>query len=153
MTPAWTHALVGPVSGPTARCGVATFDRGSWQPAMVTCPVCLTRLQQSRAPAAGPPVAEHTFQQQVIDLARLHGWLAYHPWTSVASAAGFPDTTMVHPVRHELLFWELKVDAKQPSAAQTTWLAALQHIQTVDARVLWPTDWPWLTARLQSPAS
>lgn len=42
-------------------------------------------------------ISEKEFQAQVLDLARLTGWLCYHPHDSRRSAPGFPDLVLVRP--------------------------------------------------------
>lgn len=53
-------------------------------------------------------MTERQFQPQVVQLARLCGWLIYHTFDSRRSAAGFPDLCMVRGDR--CLFVELKSD-------------------------------------------
>ena len=67
-------------------------------------------------------LTEKDFLAQVVRLARLLGWLAYHTHDSRRSAAGFPDLVLVRPGR--LLFAELKVRSTL-TTDQEAWLAAL----------------------------
>ena len=69
------------------------------------------------------PISERQFQNQVLQLARLYGWLAYHTWSSIHSAAGFPDLVLVRPPR--LLFLELKSAKGKLSPTQLQWGSAL----------------------------
>jgi hypothetical protein len=39
-------------------------------------------------------VTERDLQDQVLALARIFRWKVFYPWTSVHSAAGFPDLCM-----------------------------------------------------------
>lgn len=68
---------------------------------------------------------ERQVQETLIAAARLAGWLVYHPWTSVHSAAGWPDLFCVHPERGQALALEIKGQRGRVSAAQQAWLAAL----------------------------
>ncbi len=84
-------------------------------------------------------LTEKEFQAQVIQLAKLRGWMVYHTHDSRRSTAGFPDLVLVRPPL--LIFVEVKLIGKYPSSAQQTWLNALlaanQH-----ASVWRPSDWP-----------
>ncbi|MEW6583441.1 MAG: VRR-NUC domain-containing protein, partial [Actinomycetota bacterium] len=51
-------------------------------------------------------LSEAAFQDQVVDLARLRGWLVYHTFDSRHSAAGFPDLILARGDR--LVAAELK---------------------------------------------
>jgi hypothetical protein len=82
----------------------------------------------ARAAARGglvrpPAVTEREWQGQVLDLARLYRWRAYHPYLSKWSEPGWPDLALVRPPR--LVFAELKRDGAQPTAAQREWLDLL----------------------------
>lgn len=74
---------------------------------------------------------ERQFQQQVLGLARLLGWRSYHTWSSIHSAAGFPDLVLVRPPR--LVFCELKSARGRLSPAQQDWLEALGACPGVEA--------------------
>ena len=81
---------------------------------------------------------EDELQAQVIELATMLGWLAYHTHDSRRSAAGFPDLTLVHPVSGALIFAELKRDGQHPTPDQRKWLDALAIMHTA---VVWrPAD-------------
>ncbi len=81
-------------------------------------------------------ISETAFQQVVIDVARWHGWLAFHPlpaqnargrWrTAQAGDTGFPDLVLAHPKRG-VIFAELKSAIGKLSDAQQTWLATLKQ--------------------------
>lgn len=68
-------------------------------------------------------VTERDFQRQVLDLARLFQWRAYHPFLSKWSERGFPDLTLVRGSR--LVFAELKRDMGRTTPAQDEWLGLL----------------------------
>jgi len=77
---------------------------------------------------------ESTFQNSVIMLAKLHGWLVMHTraveirpgvWkTPLQGHAGFPDLVLAHATRG-VLFAELKSDTGRLSKLQSTWLETL----------------------------
>jgi hypothetical protein len=66
-----------------------------------------------------PPISERRFQTQVLELARLHHWRAYHTWNSMHSAGGFPDLVLVR--RGRLIFAELKAERGKLSNDQLNW--------------------------------
>lgn len=78
-------------------------------------------------------VTEAQFQQQIIDLAKMAGWLVHAErpaqyqsgrWaTHIQGHAGFPDLVMVRPPR--LIFAELKVGYNKLSPEQSRWLEDL----------------------------
>lgn len=55
------------------------------------------------------PLTEKRWQQQVVAIARLHGWRSFHPYRSDRSVPGWPDLTLTH-VEHGILFAELKTE-------------------------------------------
>lgn len=83
-------------------------------------------------------ISEAAFQAQVMQLARVLGWKAYHTHDSRRSDPGFPDLVLVHP-QHGVLFRELKTERGRVSDAQRTWLAALAA-SGADAAVWRPHD-------------
>ncbi len=70
-------------------------------------------------------MTEKELQQQVVQLAKMLGFLVYHTYNSRRSAAGFPDLVLIHP-RYGIRVAELKVGRNKPTAAQEKWLAALR---------------------------
>lgn len=84
-------------------------------------------------------VDENTFQSAVEAIARRNGWLVYHTRDSRKSAAGFPDLCMVRLSR--LVFAELKSEDGVVSAAQQTWLDALEPL-AVECYLWRPSAWP-----------
>jgi hypothetical protein len=99
-------------------------------------------------------VSEKQFQQQIVDLARLHSWRVYHPWDSRRSAAGWPDLVLARlcpsqrGVTTELLFLECKTERGRLTEAQRDWLFVLGAVPGVTARVVRPSDWPEIVALL-----
>lgn len=79
-------------------------------------------------------MSEAEWQQQVIDLAHIHGWRVYHArpaqngrgdWRTpvAADGKGWPDLTLV---RDKVLFVELKSESGRLTTEQRHWLDALQ---------------------------
>jgi len=90
---------------------------------------------------------EKHFQAQVVELARLSGWLCYHTHDSRRSVAGFPDLVLVRvPV---VLFAELKSESGRVRAGQGQWLEALGDSESVEARLWRPSDWPEIEEALR----
>lgn len=92
-------------------------------------------------------MTEDDFQQQVIDLAVLYGWLAYHTRDSRRSQPGFPDLVLV---RDMTLFVELKMPNKKMMPAQVKWRQALLAAGQ-EHRLWYPDDWPEIQATLTAP--
>jgi hypothetical protein len=82
---------------------------------------------------------EQHFQDEVMMLAKAMGMLAYHPFRSMKSVPGFPDTVIVG--HRGLLFRELKMPKGVVSSAQAHWIAALTEAGC-DAGVWRPEHWP-----------
>ena len=91
-----------------------------------------------------PTVTEKAFLAQVLRLARLAGWLCFHPYDSRKSCAGFPDLTLV---RESLIFAELKSDTGKVTAEQQHWLDRLKAAGA-EAHLWRPRDWEEIQARL-----
>lgn len=87
-----------------------------------------------------PKLTEDQFQQQVIDLAKLHGYrLIYHTHNSRRSAPGFPDLVLVSEHRCRALFRELKTDTGRMSPEQFDWITSMS-LAKLDAGVWRPSD-------------
>lgn len=91
-------------------------------------------------------MTEAEFQQSIIDLARLRGWLYYHTNNSQRSTPGFPDLILVRgPV---MLAVEVKTDAGKTTDQQEAWLDALGQIPGCTSFVTRPTTWDALVEKL-----
>lgn len=85
-------------------------------------------------------MSEATLQGNVMHLARVLGWFAYHPWLSVKSVSGYPDTTLVHPRQKRLVWAELKGPRGVFRIDQEAWAEAIA--QAGGEWYLWtPADW------------
>lgn len=86
-----------------------------------------------------PRTPEKDFQALVVDVARLFGWLIFHPYDSRRSTPGWPDLSMAR--EGELVFAELKTQSGRVSPEQQVWLDLLAS--TGNRAFLWrPSDWP-----------
>jgi hypothetical protein len=65
---------------------------------------------------------EKQLEATVVELARWRGWLVFHPWTSVRSAAGWPDIVALRAER--IVIAELKSERGKTTQAQEAWLEA-----------------------------
>ena len=83
-------------------------------------------------------VSERDWQAHVIKLAHLFGWRAYHTWSSIHSAAGFPDLVLLRGTR--LAFVELKTERGRVTRAQRGWLEALGQVPGVEVYLWRPSD-------------
>jgi hypothetical protein len=90
---------------------------------------------------------EASFMRAVGELAALGGWRVFHPYLSIRSAPGFPDMVITRP-GEPVIYAEIKLDGKHPTAAQQSWLAALAKAQGTEVYVWRPADWHAITARL-----
>jgi len=78
--------------------------------------------------------SEAVFQAQVIRLAKMNGWMVFHPrkaqakdgrWlTAVQGDVGFPDLVFAHRLRG-VIFAELKSSVGRIEDAQAKWLEEL----------------------------
>ena len=161
------HFLTSPgeLTASAVVCGDPAASMATWDTQRVTCPAC---HQGVRAPCTcGPGTAtcavcrqwrrhhrgdgsrkappepprfhhEQQFQEAIRRRATDAGFLYYHTHNSRTSPSGFPDTVLVRGT--QLVFAELKMPGKTPSAAQAAWLDALGQVTTVDTHVWYPAD-------------
>jgi hypothetical protein len=83
-------------------------------------------------------IAERDFQRQVLEVARLYRWHAYHPALSKWSERGRPDVALVRPPR--LVFAELKSEFGRVTEHQERWLAPLRACPGVEVFLWGPSD-------------
>lgn len=94
-------------------------------------------------------VSEKEWQAQVVRLAELHGWWAYHPYDSRRSTPGWLDLTLIRPPRFVVA--ELKTEAGRVSRAQWTVIDLLAECPGVEVFVWRPSDWPEVERTLARP--
>ncbi len=100
------------------------------------------------APAYLLQLTERQYQDLIIEAATANGWMYYHTHDSRRSPVGFPDLVLIKSER-PVLYLELKTETGRVAPAQQRWLevlnaAAGEHV----ARVVRPSDWPWVAERL-----
>jgi len=97
-------------------------------------------------------VTEKDFQQTVIDLAVLNGFLVGFTYDSRKSRAGEPDLRMVHPVQHRMIIAECKTEKGKLTKGrynnkgtwlngQDEWAQALTDCPGVEYYFWKPSDW------------
>jgi hypothetical protein len=159
MPPALIHRLTHPgdYTSSTVVCGDPRATLATWNGVDVTCPACLRQCtcgpgvslcpacrtynaaHRGRPTSLPPLKTEKAFQEAVKRFAFDHGWMYYHVWNSRNSPSGFPDVTLIK--NSQLLFCELKMPGKAPTAAQRQWLEALDRVEQVQSFVWHPDDW------------
>lgn len=91
-------------------------------------------------------LTEKEFMAQVVQLARLRGWMVYHTHDSRRSVAGFPDLLLLRG-NCEIVV-ELKVGKNKVTAEQEQWLQAFRRAGR--AAFVWrPDDWNVIENTLQ----
>ncbi len=93
-------------------------------------------LITASAPKLAETVTEKQFMQAVTAEAKRLGWKVFHVHDSRRSESGWPDLAMV---RERLVLAELKTATGQLSAAQQTWIEALQRAD-VEVHIWKPND-------------
>jgi VRR-NUC domain-containing protein len=83
-------------------------------------------------------LTEREFQRQVMDLAKILGWAAYHPWLSIRSEQGWPDLALVKPPR--IILAELKREGGRVTPAQDRWLGMLRQCPGIEVYLWKPSD-------------
>lgn len=86
----------------------------------------VTQAEYRKTVAEAMP--EAALLQRVREIARVHGWLAYHTHRSERSEPGFPDLVLVHPAAHRLVFAELKRQSGHLTDHQKAWHSALLQV-------------------------
>ena len=106
-------------------------------------------LEAPRAPKASA-VPEKTFMAQLIQVARVSGWITYYTFDSRHSPEGFPDRIVVRPEpgRGPVYAWELKTARGKVTMAQQLWLTALDG-KCITAGLVRPADFADLAHLLQ----
>ncbi len=107
---------------------------------------------------------EEMLLRQILDLAAMTGWRAFHVSNSTREitrksgarvrvrnvnpqGVGFPDLVLVHPKQKRTLYRELKDDGKYPTPEQRAWMDDL--IAAGNDVAIWkPKDWSAILATL-----
>jgi hypothetical protein len=76
-------------------------------------------------------LSEASLESRLVELAKLHGWLAYHTHDSRRSAPGFPDWILIRGER--LIALELKSSTGHPTDEQLEWLRAFARVRLVES--------------------
>ena len=103
--------------------------------------------------------SEAQFQQAVVDLAQLKGWLVHHArpartkdggWrTPIQGDKGAPDLLMVNERTGRLILAELKSELGRPTGDQLRWGRALMAGCGPNCYRLWrPSDFPEIVVEL-----
>lgn len=100
-----------------------------------------------QATSKGVPQTEKQFQEAVIELAKLNGWMVYHTHDSRRSEPGFPDLVLVK--NGFVIFAELKTEKGRVSEAQEKWLRNLGSGEGCFSVFLWrPKMWDGIARTL-----
>lgn len=92
------------------------------------------RLQETVALS----LSERDLQRQIVNTAKMLGWMVYHTYDSRKSEPGFPDLIMVRGTI--CIAAEIKAQKGQVTQAQQNWLDALS-LTGVNVYVWRPDDW------------
>ncbi len=107
-----------------------------------------------------PHLTEEQFLGQILQLAKLHRWLAFHArpgrtargWRTCVSGdgVGWPDLFLVRgPVACAV---ELKVGSRKATPEQLVWLQAFRAAG-IPAYLWYPADWPAIERVLSAPVA
>jgi hypothetical protein len=92
---------------------------------------------------------EASLQNNVIQLAKLNGWMVHAErpaWsndgycTPIQGDAGWLDLVLAHEARGIVMVWELKSETGRVSPEQKIWIRTLKACK-MDVRVYYPHDW------------
>ncbi len=110
-------------------------------------------VERRRPVLTGPLISEADWQAQVIDLAKLFGWMHHHDrpapdprqqgqWRTVIDGdKGYPDLTLARAGR--VILAELKSEKGRVSKEQMAWLLALGYGATLDPKDGAPEVYVW----------
>ncbi|MCA9878434.1 MAG: VRR-NUC domain-containing protein [Thermomicrobiales bacterium] len=94
---------------------------------------------------------ERDLQAMIVEAAGYLGWRVFHDYDSRHSAPGFPDLILLRPPA--LLALELKTERGKVRPGQLEWLADLDRVPGVTARLVRPGDLDDVLALLQGDAA
>lgn len=93
-------------------------------------------------------MTERALQDAIVQVAKLHRWIVYHPFDSRHSTAGWPDLVLLRPP--VAIFAELKRQDGKLSPQQAHMLEQLAECG-LTTRVWRPTDLDDVIALLSAP--
>ncbi len=106
-----------------------------------------------------PPISEKQFMRQIIDIARVRGFLVAHfrpartargSWRTPVQAdgKGFPDLVMVRARDRRVIFAEVKSTSGKLTVEQIMWMSNL-GAAGAETYVWTPANWPAIEERLR----
>ncbi|MBA3827103.1 MAG: hypothetical protein H0X24_24825 [Ktedonobacterales bacterium] len=92
---------------------------------------------------------EEELEEQIRELARVYGWMRYHPWRSKHSESGWPDDVLIRG--SDMIIAECKREGTRyrPTTVQQQWLGALRQVRNIHVDFWQPHDQDRITALLQ----
>lgn len=94
---------------------------------------------------------EKQFQALVVEAAGYLGWRVFHDFDSRRSTPGFPDLVLLRPPA--LLMLELKTERGRIRPEQEVWIAELDQVPGVTARIVRPSMWGEIESLLKGEAA
>jgi hypothetical protein len=104
---------------------------------------------------------EAQFQRCVIEAAQAYGWAVHaqrpgrtqRGWrVAIQGLPGWPDVVCVRPgAPGAAVILELKMPPRRPTLAQVQWIAWLNDVPGITARVVYPDDWDEIICLLSRP--
>jgi hypothetical protein len=106
-------------------------------------------------PRRMPPLGEDPFLRQILQLAKLYRWYAYHTHDSRHSEKGWPDLALLK--RGVLILAEVKKQDGEVTPEQEAVIALLRQVPGIIVEVWRPSDWlhiqQLLTSRPHHPVT
>ncbi len=88
-------------------------------------------------------ITEAQWLSQVRQLAKMFGWMTYHPFLSKWSERGWPDLALLKEYpdgRARLILAELKSPSGKLTVEQEKWIEALSKVEGIEVYVWRPDD-------------
>jgi len=92
-------------------------------------------------------VRERDFQRLIVEAAGYLGYAVYHTFDSRRSNPGWPDLVLLKQGR--MICLELKTERGRIRPEQEVWIAALDQVPGVTARIVRPSQWDQIEALLK----
>lgn len=90
---------------------------------------------------------ERDFQRLIVEAAGYLGYAVYHTFDSRRSNPGWPDLVLLKQGR--MICLELKTERGRIRPEQEVWIAALDQVPGVTARIVRPSQWDQIEALLK----